>query len=98
MDVPKRNGRGFLHGGAVSTIADVCIGHALAGSTDPPTRLVTSNLNVTYLGIGNADDWVDVTVTLHRLGRSIASGAAEMRVADRIVATATATFVPVVAG
>ena len=38
VDEPKLNGRRLLHAGAMSTIADVVIGHSLGASTSPPAR------------------------------------------------------------
>lgn len=94
VDESKLNARGFLHAGAISTIADVCIGHTLAGETDPPTPLVTINLTVTFVGKTNADQWVDVLVRPCRVGRRLATGTAEFHVDDRVVAHASATFLP----
>ncbi len=48
VDEPKLKARGLLHAGAISTIADVCIGHTLARETDPPT--LTVNLNTNFIG------------------------------------------------
>lgn len=94
VDEPKLNGRGFLHGGAIATIADICIGHGLAATTDPATRMVTIELNVTMVGIGEAGAWIDVVVEPERVGRRLASGTARFRSGDRTVAHATALFLP----
>ncbi len=94
VDLPKLNGRRLLHAGAVSTIADVVIGHSLAASTSPPTRFVTTALEVHLLGAGREGDWVDVTVTPVRVGRRLAVGTASFEVGDRRVGFATATFMP----
>ncbi|MDY7104882.1 MAG: PaaI family thioesterase [Actinomycetota bacterium] len=95
VDEPKLNGRGFLHGGAVATIADVCIGHALsAAATEPATRFVTVDLKVTLVGTGEAGAWVDVVVEPERIGRRLASGTARFRAGDRTIAHASAVFLP----
>lgn len=93
VDTPKLNHRGFLHAGAISTLADVCIGHTLAAAP-PPAPLVTVELNVTLVGVGVAGRWIDVVVEPHHVGRRFAAGAATFRDADRTIALATAAFMP----
>lgn len=93
VDQPKCNARGFLHAGAIAAIADVAIGHALAASTDPPSRFVTVNLSCDLLGTAQLGEWVDVVVTPTRVGRRLAAGTATLSTA-RVVATVSALFVP----
>ena len=40
VDEPKLNGHGYLHAGALSTIADVVIGHSLASMAVGDVRFV----------------------------------------------------------
>lgn len=94
VDEPKLNARELLHAGAISTIADVCLGHTMAAATDPPTPLVTANLNVTFVGAGHRDRWIDVFAQAHRVGRRLATGEVTFLDEDRIVAHATAVFIP----
>lgn len=91
VDGPKCNARGFLHAGVVAAIADVTIGHALAASTEPPSRYVTVNLSCDLLGTAQLGEWVEVEVTPTRAGRRLAAGAATLRT-GRVVATVTALF------
>lgn len=93
VDEYKVNTRGFLHAGAIAAIADVAIGHALAATTDPPTRLVTINLSCDIIGTAARGQWVDVVVEPVRLGRRLAAGSAILST-DRTLATVTALFVP----
>jgi acyl-coenzyme A thioesterase 13 len=94
VDAGKLNGRQLLHAGAMSTIADVVIGHSLAATTSPPARLVTTTLEVHYVGAAREGDWVDVIVTPIRVGRRLVVGTASFTVADRPIGFATATFMP----
>ena len=94
VDEPKLNGRRLLHAGAVSTIADVVIGHALAAASDPPARYVTTSLEVHFVGTGREGEWIDVTVTPVRIGRRLAVGTAAFTAAGRTVGFATAAFMP----
>ena len=94
VDEPKLNGRRLLHAGAMSTIADVVIGHSLGASATPPARFVTTTLEVHVVGVGREGDWVDVTVTPVRVGRRLAVGTASFAIGARQVGFATATFMP----
>ena len=94
VDEPKLNGRRLLHAGAISTIADVVIGHSLGAAAAPPARLVTTAIEVHFVGAGHEGDWVDVTVEPIRIGRRLAVGTASFAVGDRRVGFATATFMP----
>lgn len=96
VDDLKTNARGFLHAGAIAAIADAAIGHALAATTDPPTRLVTVNLSCDILGTASLGQWVDAAITPTRLGRRLAAGSATL-CTDRTIATVTALFVPTTA-
>ncbi len=92
VDEPKLNGRGLLHAGAVSTIADVVIGHALAVLAQEGYRAVTTTLQVHFLGPARHGDWVEVTVTPLRIGSRTAVGTARFTHDGNDIGFATATF------
>jgi acyl-coenzyme A thioesterase 13 len=94
VDEPKLNARGALHAGAICTIADASIGHTLANETDPPAPLVTINLNTNFIGAARIDDWIEVAVEIHRVGGRLATGSAEFRRGERVIAHASAIFIP----
>jgi acyl-coenzyme A thioesterase PaaI-like protein len=94
VDEPKLNGRRLLHAGALSTVADVVIGHSLGATMEPPGRYVTTSLEVHFVGAGEEGDWVDVTVSPVRIGRRLAVGTATFSVGGRPVGFATAAFMP----
>lgn len=94
VDEPKLNGRGVLHAGALSTVADVLIGHTLSSLSQPQVRYVTTGLQMQFLGIGNAGDWVDVEVSMIHRGQRLAVGRADFLVASRVIAFAVGIFMP----
>lgn len=97
VDGAKVNGRGFLHAGAIASIADAAIGHALAaqmGTNGLATNLVTVDLSCNYLGAARLDDWVDGEVIPLKLGRRLAAGLARLTVREQPVAAVSALFVP----
>ncbi len=83
VDEPKLNGRGFLHAGALSTIADVVIGHSLASTAIGDVRFVTTALEIHFLGAGRRGEWIEVSVTPVRIGGRQAVGTAMFTNAGR---------------
>jgi acyl-coenzyme A thioesterase 13 len=94
VDDPKLNSRGLLHAGAISTIADVCLGHTLSAAAEPGLRFVTANLNLTFVGAGRPGRWIDVVAQPQRVGRRMATGSITFTDGDRLVAHATGLFIP----
>nr|MDT0667484.1 PaaI family thioesterase [Micromonospora sp. DSM 115978] len=94
VDDNKLNARGLLHGGVLAAFADAAVGHALAASTDPPTPLVTVNLNCDYTGTAKLGDWVEGIVTPSRVGRRMAVGTVVFTTGSRTVATVRGLFLP----
>ena len=93
----QANARGTVHGGVISTMADVTLGYALAFSSDPPHFLVTANLSVDFLGAARLGDWIEARVDRSRIGRTLAFANAYLTVGDSEIARASAVF-SVVAG
>jgi acyl-coenzyme A thioesterase PaaI-like protein len=94
VDEPKLNGRGRLHAGALSTIADVVIGHTLSTLAPGDSRFVTTALEIHFLGAGQPGDWIDIAVTPVRIGKRLAIGTATFTNDGRTISFATATFMP----
>lgn len=90
----KLNGRGFLHAGAIATVADVVIGHALARLAGSGARFVTVDLQCHLLGVARHRDWIDIDVAPTKFGGRLAAGSARFTCTDRVIATASALFVP----
>lgn len=85
------NARGAVHGGLLSTIADVGLGHAiaLADDTSHPT---TVSLAVDYLDLVRLDAWLEVRTRVLHIGGRLAFSRAEIYGNDTIVARANGTF------
>lgn len=86
------NGRGLVHGGLLSTLADVAIGYATAFSQDPPVPLVTVNLSLDYCGAASLGEWIEVVPSIHKVGRSMAFASALFSAEGRPLARASAVF------
>lgn len=72
IDHRHLNSRGGVHGGVLTTLADVVLGHATSATTDPPTPLVTASLTVDYLGSASRGHWLQGRVEAYTLGRTLA--------------------------
>ena len=86
------NSRGKAHGGMISTLADLAMGYSLAFSETPPRPFLTVNLNIDFLDHMEIGDWVEVTVTVDKKGRSMAFAGCEFTVAEKLVARASGVF------
>jgi uncharacterized protein (TIGR00369 family) len=94
IDSRHLNGTGTVHGGVLATLADLAIGYAVASSTDPPTRLTTSSLTVNLSGMARPGDVVTTSSSLQHRGSRVMLAHCELAVGARIIAQASAVFVP----
>lgn len=90
----KLNGRARLHAGAITTIADITIGHGISAVAGGGQRYVTVQLSCEFLGSAELGDTIDVTVTPSKAQGRLAAGSATFERDGRIIATAHALFVP----
>jgi acyl-coenzyme A thioesterase 13 len=97
LRVEKRhtNARGALHGGVVTTLADVALGYALATSTEPPTPMVTVSLSVDFVGAAQVGDWIETRVEVQKLGSRLAFANASFTVGGERIARASGVFLVV---
>lgn len=86
------NMRGDIHGGVISTMADIALGYNIAFSRDPAIPAVTANLNVDYLGRVSRGDWLEVTTEIQKLGKRLAFASCVFNVGPTIVAKASGVF------
>jgi uncharacterized protein (TIGR00369 family) len=70
---PKHcNARGKVHGGLITTLADVSMGYVVAFSQEPPLRMITTSLSVDFLGAAQPGQWLESSVTILKTGRRAA--------------------------
>jgi acyl-coenzyme A thioesterase 13 len=85
------NARGAVHGGVLSTLADVGLGHAVALS-NRSAHPTTIGLSIDYLDRAVPGGWLEVRTHVLRIGRRLAFSRGELYSDDRLVARANATF------
>lgn len=86
------NVRGHVHGGVLSTLADIGMGYSTALSTSPPTPMVTVNLNIDFAGKAEQGDWIEIRTDIQKVGRSLAYASCYFHVGDARIARGSAIF------
>ena len=87
------NGRGTVHGGFISTLADVWAGYSLAPRLDPALNFSTSSLTVDFVSGASAGEWLQSETDRIRIGRRVCVVTAAILSDGRLVALTRATFV-----
>jgi len=86
------NMRGDVHGGVVSSLADMAMGYNIAFSQQPPVSAVTASLTVDYVGRISRGDWLEVEVDIQKMGKRLVFANCFFYVGERRVARANAVF------
>lgn len=86
------NGRGFVHGGLISALADNAMGLSCAEALGDLSSLVTVSLALDFLGAANLGQWVQVEPKLNRLGSTLCFAEALVTADGQPCAKAHATF------
>ncbi|MEX1034121.1 MAG: PaaI family thioesterase [Cellvibrionaceae bacterium] len=86
------NMRGDIHGGVVSSLADIALGYNIAFSQQPSISAVTATLTVDYVGRISRGDWLEVHTDIQKLGKRLAFANCFFFVGDQRVARANAVF------
>ncbi|MEL7199946.1 MAG: PaaI family thioesterase [Pseudomonadota bacterium] len=81
-----------VHGGVISTFADVALSHAVYDAERPRLSPSTVTLNVNYLGGARLGDWLVADVSLDRIGGRLAYTSGAILPGDEVLATITGVF------
>lgn len=87
------NRGGRLHGGMLTTFADMVLGSAATRATGTPN--VTVRLIVDFITPARRGAWVEGQARIVRAGRSLVFVEGELRVGHRDIATASGMFKPI---
>ena len=86
------NARGTVHGGLLSTIADIALGYNMAVSREPPVVLTTANISIDFINSARLGEWIEAYVDILKVGRRLAFAQARLMVDDRQIARASGVF------
>lgn len=91
-DAKHCNARGLVHGGVLSSLADIALGYNTAFAEDPPTPMVTASLSIDYAGAARLGDWIEVATEVQKIGKRLAFANCYFVVAGERIARASAVF------
>ena len=86
------NGRDQVHGGVFSSLADITLGYNAAFQGKEPVPMVTASLNIDYAGSAKLGDWIEISVDVQKVGRSMAFANCYFFVDSKRIARASAVF------
>ncbi|MCZ4322936.1 PaaI family thioesterase [Pseudomonas anguilliseptica] len=86
------NARGLVHGGVLSSLADVALGYNSAFAEEPPTPIVTTSLTIDYAGTARLGDWITIESDVQKVGKSLAFANCYFVVESVRIARASAVF------
>ena len=91
------NGRGFVHGGLISALADNAMGLSVIRTIEQQNGQrrrngVTVSLNLDFLGTAQIDQWLEFVPRVLRVGTSFGFVDCLIRADDNIIARGNATF------
>lgn len=94
LDVTEKhcNARQSLHGGVLSTLADIALGYNTAFKQEPPLPLATAQLNIEFMGKAQVGDWLEVHTDVQKVGRTLAFANCVFMLSDKRIAKASAIF------
>lgn len=86
------NARGLVHGGVLSSLADIALGYNAAFSGDQPVPMVTASLTIDYAGAAQLGDWIEIESDVQKVGRAMAFANCYFLVGAKRIARASAVF------
>ena len=86
------NARGIVHGGVLSSLADIALGYNSAFQGEHPVPMVTASLTIDYAGAAKMGDWIVITTDVQKVGRSMAFANCYFSIENKRIARASAVF------
>ena len=86
------NARGLVHGGVLSSLADISLGYNAAFAGTDPVPMVTASLTIDYAGSARIGDWVSISTDVQKVGKSMAFANCYFYVDSKRIARASAVF------
>jgi acyl-coenzyme A thioesterase 13 len=86
------NSRGLVHGGFLSTIADIALGYGAGVKTDGSRGLVTTSITIDFADSARLGDWVVFKTDVQKVGRKAAFANSYAYVGDKRIVRASGIF------
>ena len=89
---PHTNGRGLIHGGLITALADNAMGYSCAQATGWTTSFVTVSLTVDFAGSAEIGQWCSIESDVIKTGKTICFAQCLIKADDTVIARASGTF------
>ena len=89
---PHTNGRGLIHGGLITALADNAMGYSCALATNWTTSFVTVSLSVDFVGSAEIGQWCSIESEVIKTGKTICFAQCLIKADDAVIARASGTF------
>ncbi len=90
------NSRGLVHGGLLSTLADLTLGYNLGlfagGTRDEHGKLITASLTIDFAASAKVGDWLSATAEVVSRGKRLGFANCYIAVGDKRIARASGVF------
>lgn len=86
------NARDQVHGGLLSSLADIALGYNTAFAGETPVPIVTTSLTIDYAGAAKLGDWIEVQTDVQKVGSTVAFANCYFFVEQKRIARASAVF------
>jgi len=86
------NARNLVHGGVLSSLADIALGYNAAFQGEDPVPMVTASLSIDYAGSAKLGGWIEISVDVQKVGRNMAFANCYFFVNTKRIARASAVF------
>lgn len=86
------NSRGLVHGGFMSTVADIALGYGAGDFPDGNTMLITTSITIDFAGSARIGDWVVFKTDVQKVGRMAAFANTYAHVGDKRIVRASGIF------
>lgn len=86
------NARGTVHGGVLSSLAEIALGYNAAFDGEQPVPMVTVSLTIDYAGSAKLGDWIEIETDVQKVGRKMAFANCYFMVNSKRIARASAVF------
>ena len=89
---PHTNGRGLIHGGLITALADNAMGYSCALATNWTTSFVTVSLSIDFVGSAEIGQWCSIESDVIKTGKTICFAQCLVWADGVVIARASGTF------
>ena len=86
------NSRGIVHGGFLSTVADIALGYGAGDFPDGNRALITTSITIDFADSARIGDWVVFRTDVQKVGRMAAFANTYGHVGDKRIVRASGIF------